>query len=119
MPRISSDPRVECVIFSNGTTTNSVTKSKDLSPHASVFRDLVTVDSIRTFKPAPEVYKYLAQRMDKVGHEDKIWLVGVIATWLARTLKCSMATMLLLKQLQSPIRLPIENQRRWNHKPSA
>jgi 2-haloacid dehalogenase len=79
MQRISSNPRVECVVFSNGTTTmvtNSVTKSKDLSPHASVFRDLVTVDSIRTFKPAPEVYKYLAQRMNKTGHEDRIWLVS-------------------------------------------
>jgi len=79
LDKLSSDPNIECVVFSNGTKTmvsNSVNKSKELSPYASVFNSLVTVDYIRSFKPAPEVYKYLAQRVDKVGKEDEMWLVS-------------------------------------------
>ena len=77
--KLSSHPNIECVVFSNGTKTmvaNSVHKSNELSPHASVFKDLVTVDHVRIFKPAPEVYKYLAQRVGKSGEEDTIWLVS-------------------------------------------
>lgn len=77
--KLSSNPDIECVVFSNGTkamVSNSVYQSDELSPHASVFRNLVTVDFVRSFKPAPEVYKYLAQRMDKVGKEEEMWLVS-------------------------------------------
>lgn len=79
LKRLSSNNNVECVVFSNGTKTmmtNSVTKSKDLSPHSSVFKELVSVDFVRTFKPAPEVYKYLAQARNKTGQEDTMWLVS-------------------------------------------
>ena len=77
--KLSSKPDIECVVFSNGTKTmvsNSVTKSEELSPYASVFRNLITVDFVRSFKPAPEVYKYLAQCVEKVGKEDEMWLVS-------------------------------------------
>ena len=77
--KLSSEPNIECVVFSNGTKTmvsNSVNKSKELSPYASVFVNLVTVDFVRSFKPAPEVYRYLAQRVEKVGKEDEMWLVS-------------------------------------------
>jgi 2-haloacid dehalogenase len=79
LKNLSSNPDIECVVFSNGTKTmvsNSVNSSEELSPYASVFRNLVTVDSVRSFKPAPEVYKYLAQRVEKVGKEDEMWLVS-------------------------------------------
>jgi 2-haloacid dehalogenase len=79
LDKLSSHPDIECVVFSNGTKTmvsNSVNKSGELSPYASVFRNLITVDFVRSFKPAPEVYKYLAQRVDKVGKEDEMWLVS-------------------------------------------
>ena len=56
--------------------TNSVHKSKDLSPHASLFKDIITVDDVKKFKPAPEVYQYLAERVDKAGHEADMWLVS-------------------------------------------
>jgi len=76
---LSSNSNVECVVFSNGTKTmvsNSVNKSEELSPHASVFKNIVTVDFVRTFKPAPEVYKYLASCVGKTGNEGEMWLVS-------------------------------------------
>ena len=79
LKKLASNPDIECVVFSNGTKTmvsNSVNSSEELSPYASVFRNLVTVDFVRSFKPAPEVYKYLAQRVEKVGKEDEMWLVS-------------------------------------------
>lgn len=56
--------------------SNSVYKSNDLSRHASIFKQLVTVDSIQSFKPSPEVYKHLAETMNMVGKEDRMWLVS-------------------------------------------
>lgn len=77
LKRLAETSNVECVVFSNGTKTmvsNSVNKSTDLN--TSVFKDLVTVDVVRAYKPAPEVYKFLAQKVNKVGHEDTMWLVS-------------------------------------------
>ncbi|KAJ9611105.1 hypothetical protein H2200_004288 [Cladophialophora chaetospira] len=77
LKRLEGNPNIECVVFSNGTKTmvsNSVNKSEDLN--SSVFKDVVTVDFVRSYKPAPEVYKFLAQKVDRVGQEDKIWLVS-------------------------------------------
>ncbi|KIW89062.1 haloacid dehalogenase, type II [Cladophialophora bantiana CBS 173.52] len=77
LKRLENNTNVECVVFSNGTKTmvsNSVNKSNDLN--SSVFKDLVTVDVVGVFKPAPEVYKFLAQKVNKVDHEDKMWLVS-------------------------------------------
>ena len=79
LQKLSTNDQVECVVFSNGTrdmVSASVNKSKDLSPHASVFKKLVTVDFVRSYKPTPEVYKYLAQVMDMAGKEDQIWLIS-------------------------------------------
>jgi 2-haloacid dehalogenase len=79
LKKLSANPTVICVVFSNGTkemVANSVLKSANLSPHASVFEKLVTVDFVQAFKPAPEVYKHLAQAMDMVGREDAMWLVS-------------------------------------------
>ncbi|KIW74790.1 haloacid dehalogenase, type II [Fonsecaea pedrosoi CBS 271.37] len=77
LKRLESNPNIKCVVFSNGTkamVSNSVNKSNDLN--SSVFKDLVTVDAVRVFKPAPEVYNYLAKQVNKVGEEDKLWLVS-------------------------------------------
>lgn len=79
LKKLSSMPNIDCVVFSNGTKTmvgNSVNKSDELSPHASVFKKIITVDSVKSFKPAPEVYKYLAQCVGKTGKEDEMWLVS-------------------------------------------
>lgn len=77
--KLSANKRVDCVVFSNGTrgmVSNSVNKAPDLSPHASSFKKLVSVDFIQAFKPMPEVYKYLAQTMDMAGQESQMWLVS-------------------------------------------
>jgi len=79
LQQLSANDRVDCVVFSNGTremVSSSVNKSRDLSRHASVFKKLVTVDFIQSFKPMPEVYKYLARVLDMVGQEDQMWLVS-------------------------------------------
>ena len=72
------NPKVTCVVFSNGTkemVTNSVQQSEALRPFSSTFSDIVTVDAIQKYKPAPEVYKYLAQCTGKTGNESAMWLV--------------------------------------------
>ena len=56
--------------------SNSVHSSDELKPLSAVFKDIVTVDIVRTFKPAPEVYKYLAKRVDMTGKESSMWLVS-------------------------------------------
>ncbi|KAL2430418.1 hypothetical protein ABEF95_006993 [Exophiala dermatitidis] len=77
LKRLAENPAIQCVVFSNGTKTmvsNSVNGSEDLN--SSVFKDIITVDAVRTFKPAPEVYKFLAQKVGKVGQENSMWLVS-------------------------------------------
>lgn len=79
LKKLASNASIECVVFSNGTksmVSNSVKKSKDLSPHAGLFTQVVTVDDVKKFKPAPEVYEHLAKCVDKLGHEDDMWLIS-------------------------------------------
>ena len=77
---LSSIPNITAVVFSNGTksmVSNSVNRSPDLSPHSSVFKDLIVVEDIKTFKPAPEVYLHLATKMGKdKGSMGEMWLVS-------------------------------------------
>jgi len=79
LKKLAANPNIECVVFSNGTHTmvsNSVHKSAELSPLASTFKDLITVDYVRIFKPAPEVYRYLTEKVGKRDKEDEVWLVS-------------------------------------------
>lgn len=76
---LSAIPTVRTVVFSNGThamVSNSVHRSLDLSPHAAVFTDIISVDSVRQFKPAPSVYLELAQKVGKSERLADIWLVS-------------------------------------------
>jgi len=98
---LKDTPGVECVVFSNGSQkmiNNSVNSSKDLKPVSSAFSQLVSVDHMRSFKPDPEVYRYLAQCVDMAGQESQLWLVssnpfdvvgaravGMNAVWVDRT----------------------------------
>jgi 2-haloacid dehalogenase len=95
---VSTNSNITAVVFSNGTKTmvsNSVFRSQDLSPHAKIFQHLVTVDEVKKFKPAPEVYHHLAQTTGKEMKD--IWLVsanpfdivgattiGINAAWVDR-----------------------------------
>lgn len=92
---------VTAVVFSNGThemVTNSVYSSADLSPHASAFKKIITVDEVKRFKPDPAVYYHLAEQFGKHrGDMGSMWLVsgnpfdivgaravGMQAAWVSR-----------------------------------
>lgn len=71
---------VTAVIFSNGThsmVSNSIQRSPDLSLYAEVFKDVITVDDTKRFKPDPIVYQNLAKRLgkDKKSIGD-LWMVS-------------------------------------------
>lgn len=54
----------------------SVHESPSLSPHASVFSDIVVVEEVKKFKPARDVYWHLAEKVGKKRSEmGDMWLV--------------------------------------------
>lgn len=72
-------PQFDPVIFSNGTPSmlaNCVHRSPGLAPYANTFRDIISVDEIKRFKPDPTVYRHLAQRVRQTGRERNVWLVS-------------------------------------------
>jgi 2-haloacid dehalogenase len=57
--------------------SNSVLHSPDLSQHANVFQDLVTVDDARVYKPAPASYQHCARTVGKQPSQmNEIWLIS-------------------------------------------
>ncbi|KAJ5551311.1 hypothetical protein N7461_006009 [Penicillium sp. DV-2018c] len=78
LTRIAANPSIQAVVFSNGTRSmisNSVFRSKDLSPHMDVFQDLVTVDEIQQYKPSKASYEHLAKQTGQ-AQMSKLWLVS-------------------------------------------
>ena len=79
---LAKESGITAVVFSNGTqtmVTNSVKSSPDLGPHASVFKDIVTVEEVKRFKPAPAVYYHLAEKVGKAKTKEamgEMWLVS-------------------------------------------
>ena len=79
---LAKESGITAVVFSNGTqtmVTNSVKSSPDLGPHASVFKDIVTVEDVKRFKPVPAVYYHLAEKVGKAKTKEamgEIWLVS-------------------------------------------
>src|SRR5260370_8159149 len=85
----------QAVAFSNGVeaTVRNLLRRAEILPH---LQGIVSVDDLRTFKPDPRVYFYLAQRLGcPVNHT---WLVssnpfdvigaksvGLTASWINRT----------------------------------
>lgn len=61
------------VAFSNGVeaTARTLLERAGVMPHLD---GVVSVDDVKTFKPAPEVYQHLAQRLDRPTGE--VWLVS-------------------------------------------
>lgn len=80
LKELSSMSGITAVVFSNGTDQmvgNSVKKSPDLGPHASLFKDLITVEEIKKFKPHPTGYTHLAQKVGKDRNDmGSMWLVS-------------------------------------------
>ncbi|KAH7382827.1 HAD-like domain-containing protein [Cadophora sp. MPI-SDFR-AT-0126] len=76
---ISSSPNITAYVFSNGTdsmVSSSVNKSPALSSHASVFKDLVTVEEVGAYKPDPKVYQHLLKKVGKEKDVGSVWLVS-------------------------------------------
>jgi 2-haloacid dehalogenase len=77
---LAKEQNITSVVFSNGThsmISASVNKSPDLSPHASVFKDLVVVEDVKKFKPSPDVYYHLAQKVGKSKEDmNSLWLIS-------------------------------------------
>ncbi|KAJ5560524.1 (S)-2-haloacid dehalogenase [Penicillium frequentans] len=105
LERIRSSSVLTAVIFSNGQKSmveNSGLRSADLGPQAATFDKIVTVDSVKKYKPTPDVYQYLAAQVGKAPHQLKdIWLVsgnpfditgsknaGLNAAWVERRSDC-------------------------------
>lgn len=83
LERLKQSRDVRVVIFSNGThdmVSRSVNNSPDLSPYASIFSEIVTVEECRKYKPAAEAYLHLAKQMGKdpldANGMSQIWLVS-------------------------------------------
>ncbi|KAJ5162988.1 uncharacterized protein N7500_004818 [Penicillium coprophilum] len=80
LSHIAADPTIQAVIFSNGTrsmVSNSMLRSRDLSPHASVFQDIVTSDKVKQYKPSQASYKHLAKQTGQdPSHMNKLWLIS-------------------------------------------
>ncbi|TKA53129.1 hypothetical protein B0A49_11929 [Cryomyces minteri] len=82
LSKLADTPGITAVVFSNGTNTmvsNSVHHSPDLSPHARVFEQIVVVEEVKKFKPAPEVYTHLAR---KVGKSKDDMRTGIVVAHL-------------------------------------
>ena len=79
---VSKIPNLTAVVFSNGTDKmvgSSVKSSQDLGPHAAVFKHIVTVEEVKKFKPSPEVYYHLAEKVGKVKNKEEMgqmWLIS-------------------------------------------
>ncbi len=79
---LADEAGITAVVFSNGTNsmvTNSVKSSPDLSPHAKTFKEIVTVEEVKCFKPDPRVYFHLAEKMGKGRSKQamsEMWLVS-------------------------------------------
>ena len=77
---LASTHGITPAVFSNGTysmVSNSVNHSPDLSPHAQTFQQIVVVEECRKFKPAPEVYDMLGQKMGKNKERmGEMWLIS-------------------------------------------
>ncbi|KAI0547749.1 haloacid dehalogenase [Xylaria curta] len=70
---------VDAYVFSNGTDDmvgNSIRTSPELGPHADMFRSLVTVDSLKCFKPDPRTYAHLVEQAGKKEHATDVWVVS-------------------------------------------
>jgi 2-haloacid dehalogenase len=79
---IKSNPSIEAYVFSNGTdsmVSSSVNNSPSLGPYSKIFKGLITVEEVRCYKPHPNVYQHLAQKVGKTTSKEDmatIWLVS-------------------------------------------
>ncbi|KAI6780802.1 haloacid dehalogenase [Emericellopsis cladophorae] len=95
---LSSHPEIDAYIFSNGTQQmlTSALSSWSIFPPEKVIS--VDIDALKTFKPAPKVYEYVATVTGMQHTPERAWLVssnpfdvlgavsnGMRACWVDRT----------------------------------
>ena len=77
LERMHCIPEVIAVVFSNGThamVSNSVRHSLS---HSGIFRDIITVEAVQQYKPAPAVYSHLAETVGRTpSQRHDIWLIS-------------------------------------------
>ncbi|KAK3346713.1 HAD-like domain-containing protein [Lasiosphaeria hispida] len=69
---------IEALVFSNGTdemVSASIATSPGLSPHAGLFKGLVTVDGLKVFKPDWKTYGHLLEHVGKQSFPGDVWLI--------------------------------------------
>ena len=83
LEKLKETKDIKRVIFSNGThemVSSSVKNPPDLSPYADMFDEIVSCEATRKFKPAPETYHHLAEKVGKdVDNKEQmgeVWLVS-------------------------------------------
>lgn len=81
LSRIEADTTIHAVLFSNGTETmitNAIKHCEELQPLATtVFKDLVSVDQVKRFKPSRNSYMHLAQKVGKNQSQmNEMWLIS-------------------------------------------
>ncbi|KAF2648088.1 HAD-like protein [Lophiostoma macrostomum CBS 122681] len=77
--RQEDNAHIHAAIFSNGTSDMihaTLDESPDLRPHRELFKDVVLVEGVGRFKPAPEVYTHLLSTVHKTHHEQDVWLIS-------------------------------------------
>jgi len=104
MHKLKSTPDLKAVVFSNGThsmVSSSINNSPDMSQYAEYFTDIVTIEEVKRYKPAPEAYHHLARKTGKDPKDAQqmgdLWLVsgnpfdvvgaravGMCAVWVDR-----------------------------------
>ncbi|CAP79332.1 (S)-2-haloacid dehalogenase [Penicillium chrysogenum] len=77
---LAADPNLREFVFFNGTRTiisNSVFRSKDLSPRANVFEDIIFVHVVKWYKLSQASYLHLAeQTVNGPCQMRKLWLIS-------------------------------------------
>lgn len=75
---LQASTAIDAYIFSNGTpamVSASVTKSPSMARFKGVFKDIVTVEDVKFYKPDPRAYHHLAEKVG-TGDLGSIWLIS-------------------------------------------
>ena len=86
---------IEVVAFSNGAYEDLLALF-DYAGITSLFDQIISVDEVQTFKPAPEVYHLLAQKAK--AEKANTWLVSTNSFDIIGALACGLNTVYLQRQ---------------------
>jgi 2-haloacid dehalogenase len=94
---LRSSSHIYPVIFSNGTMSmisTTLSQSPGISTRVDLFKDVVVVEPIKTFKPCPEVYEHLCKQVGKEGNGERkdVWLISSNPFDVVGANACGMST---------------------------